>query len=300
VRLSAAPLAFDAAGMLHVFYEVLGFDNPGFSFHAHHRSWSAAADWADEEIARIWTGDSTPAISAVDGAGTAQLVSWNVFGSKIPFGWAIRNGNGTWTTEAITAGSVYVHAPLTTDPDGQPAFVTSERSPSSTVFSSPLTLVRRAANATWSAASLPDVSLSGSGSSTIVAVFAPTSTRSIVVYASPATPEGTDVWVREFDGTQWSETQLAIGGHRGHSFGASLSVDGKRLAVAAGGGGDPVVRIRDAAGWSTAPLAPSSAGVAAGSNPDGTLWILQGLELGPELTYDPQAQDRVAYVLYEL
>ena len=298
-RLSAAPLSFDGAGMLHVFYEVLGFDNPGSSFHIHHRTWSATTGWTDEEVARTWIGDSMPAISTVDVAGAAQLVWSNVFLSEPAFGWAVRNGNGAWVTEAITAGSSYVRAPLATDPGGQPAFVTSERSRSSP-FSSPLLLVRRALTGMWSSVSLPEVSLSGNGGSDIVGVFAPTATRSVVVYASPAGAGGNDVWVREHDGTQWSGPELAIRTHPGRSFAAALSADGKRLAVAAGAGGAPVAAIRTSGTWSSIALAPSSAGVAAGPNQDGSLWILQGLDVGPELTYEGPAQDRATYVLYEL
>jgi hypothetical protein len=300
LRASAAPLSFDPAGALHVFYEVLGLDNPGSSFHVHHRTWSASTDWTDEEVARTFMGDSMPAISTVDATGTPQFVWANTFFGDPPFGWAHRSANGTWTAELITAGASYVRAPLATDPDGQPAFVTSDRSPSNSLFSSPLTLVRRAASGAWAASSLADVSLSGDGPSSIVAVFAPTSTRSVVVYTSPAVPDGRNVWVREYDGTQWSQAELALGAHPGQSFAASLSADGKRLAVTAGGGGAPILRIRDATGWSTVPLAPSFAGVSAGSNPGGSLWILQGLELGPEMTFDAPAQDRVTYVLYEL
>jgi hypothetical protein len=299
MRLSAAPLSFDPAGALHVFYEALGFDDPGSSFHIHHRTWSAAAGWSDEEAARTWIGDSMPGISAVDAAGSAQLVWSNVFLADPPFGWKVRNGDATWVTETITAGAGYVRAPLATDPDRQPVFVTSNRS-ATALFAGPLLLVRRATNGTWSSATLSDVSLSGSGASSIVAVFAPTATDSIVVYASPAEPAGRNVWVRTYDGTKWSEPELAIQAHPGQSLAAALSNDGSRLAVAAGAGGAPALAIRSGGKWTSIPMAPSSAGVAAGANGDGTLWILQGLDVAPELMYDAPAQDLVTYVLYEL
>ena len=65
---------------------------------------------------------------------------------------------------------------------------------------------------------------------------------------------------------------------------------------AMGGGGSPMLWLReDGSSWSVPLAPPTSAGVSAGFGADGRLWVLQGLEVDPGLL----VPGLMSYALYE-